>query len=341
MTGKLRGHSTAIRFVCGLAACLFAAGALLAEGYGPNTIAGKVTGPGGRFVENIEVILQNLSGYAVDSVYTNAQGEFTFRGVDNGLYHVIVNDSRYQKAEVRANVTSPLEPIARVFLSLDPRGGSSSSSPPHYTTGAHTVSVQELKAKFPDKAVKEYTKGNTKMERGDTQGAIVAFKKALAVAPGMYPALNNLGTAYLQGGQLAEAEETFRKALDADASSADLYVNLGHVYFEMRKYDQAAAALSSGLTRDPNNAFAYFFLGMTDLRIGKTIEGEVNLKKALDLNEPEVATAHLALANLYLAAHREPLARKHLESFLKVRPQDSQADHVRAVLTRLTAEDSK
>lgn len=338
MVRRSRGRSPAIRIACSLAAIICAGNSVLfGDGYGNNTINGKVTGPGGRFVENIEVRLQTQSGVPMDIVYTDAQGEFTFRSVHDGVYHVVVDDTRYRRADVSAHVSGIIDPIERVFIALEPRGDSPSAGP-QFANGSRTVSVQELKKRYSDKAVKEYTRGNTKMARGDLKGAIAAFEKAVALAPEMYPALGNLGNAYMQSGQLPGAEAAFRKALVANPDSAESYVNLGHVYLEMRKYDEATEALSRGLKRDPSDAFAYFFLGMTDLGMGKTGEGEANLKKALDLNEPEVPTAHLALANLYLTTHRVSLARQQLENFLKARPQDAQADHARDVLTRLKTE---
>ncbi|MGE5327131.1 MAG: tetratricopeptide repeat protein [Deltaproteobacteria bacterium] len=310
------------------------------DGYGTNTIIGKVTGPDGRFVGNIEVRLQTQSGVAVDVEYTDEQGGFTFRGVSDGVFHVVIDDARYQRANMTAHVSAMIEPIYRVVFSLKDRSDSPKTPAP-FAGDSQTVSVQELKKRYPDKAVKEYTRGNEKLARGDLKGAIAAFEKAVALAPEMYPALGNLGNAYLQSGRLPDAESAFEKALKANPDSAESYVNLGHVYFEMHKYSEAAGTLSRAVQRDPNSALAHFFLGMTDIGIGKMRDAEMNLRRALDLNESEVATAHLALANLYLKTQRVPQAQEQLESFLKLRPQDAQANHVRDVLARLKTEGRK
>jgi tetratricopeptide (TPR) repeat protein len=314
----------------------FSPASLWGQGSGVNTIFGKVAGPGGRPVE-VKVQLQNESGYVVDTVYTDQEGGFTFQSVRDGVYRVFVDDDRFQRTAVTAHVTTTIDPIDHVYLALEPRGG---SSPPATVNrgGPHTISARELKEKFPKGAFREYEKGNKKMEQGDVEGAIAHFEKAVALAPEMCPALNNLGNAYLQTHRAADAEAAFRKAVAADPDAPESYVNLGHVYYEMHQYDQAEDALSRGLKRDPNAALAYFFLGLTDLRTGKKHEGEANLQRALDLNDPDVVTAHLILANLYLESHRESQARKQLETFLKLRPQDPQATHIREVLARLKAE---
>jgi tetratricopeptide (TPR) repeat protein len=336
-SSRRTGHAL---LASGMFVCVFLSPACLwGQGTGTNTIHGKVAGPRGRPVE-VKVQLQNQSGYVADTVYSDSEGGFTFQSVQDGVYHVIVDDPRYRRAEASARVAANLYPITDVFISLELRSGSS-PTPPEHQGGPHTVSVQELRQKFPKKAVQEYEKGNKKLEHGDVAGAISHFEKAVALAPGMCPALNSLGNAYLETHRTADAEGAFRRAMSADPDAPDAYVNLGHAYYEMHKYDQAEDFLSRGLKRDPNAAVAYFFLGLTEMRTGKNNAGERDLKHALGLNDPGVVTAHLILANLYLETHRATQAREQLESFLKIRPQDPQAGHIREVLARLKAESTQ
>lgn len=313
---------------------------LLGVGSGPNIIRGKVTGPGGRPINEIEVRLQNQAGYVIDSTYTESTGEFIFRGVRDGIYHVIVVDDRYKRGEVSARVQQTVLSMDFVFISLEPRD-ESTSSPPAYADGSHAVSVKELKAKFPKEAVKQYEKGNSRMQHGDLEGAIEHLEKAVALAPEMYPAMNNLGTAYLQARQMDKAKAVFEKALAANPNSADSYVNLGHLYFETHQYSQAEKSLLRGLERNPGAALAYFFLGLTYEHMGKLPEAEMNLRKALDQNDPAVAMAHLVLANLFMRTDRQGKAREQLETFLRDRPNDPQADHVRQILARLKTQSAQ
>jgi tetratricopeptide (TPR) repeat protein len=343
MFGERRTLSTgtlgALLSGCALVGALTCPVSLRGQGSGVDTIRGKIAGPDGRPVA-VQVQLQNQAGYVVDTVYTNPEGEFTFQAVYDGVYRVIVDDPRYRHAEASARVAANLYPTASVFVSLESR-----DKPPTTVAGdsgnPHVVSVRELKAKFPKQAVKQYERGNKQMANGDMEGAISCFKKALAIAPGMTPALNNLGTAYLQTHRMVEAGAMFRKAVEADPDAPDSYINLGHVYYELQKYDQAKVVLAEGLKRDPAAALAYFFLGLTAVRTGETRVGEADLQKALDLNDPRVVSAHLVLADLYLRAHRVSEARQQLQSFLKIRPQDPQAGHVREVLERLKAESNQ
>lgn len=307
-----------------------------AQGSGQNTIRGKVAGPHGRGVE-VKVQLQNQAGYVVDLTYSNSDGQFAFRAVHDGTYIVLVDDPSYRRAEVSARVIWTISPVADVYLPLEARDSHVQSSP-RFDGGSSTVSVKELKAKFPKKAVKQYEKGNARMQRGDAPGAIAHYQKALEIAPRMYPVLNNLGNAYLQTGQMDQAEVAFRKALATDATSAEACINLGHLYYETRHNAEAEKFLLRGLEHDPQAALGYFFLGLTYVRLGKIQEARKNLEKSLIGGNPRVAQAHLILAELFMKAHEFAQARKQLETYLEIRPQDPQADHIRAVLSQLKAE---
>ena len=341
MAGKPEKVPSFVRFACSeLAWVLFVCVALWpailsAQKTGAHIILGKVAGPDGRGVQ-VRVVLQNEIGVEMDETYSNLEGRFNFRYLEKGSYLVVVDDPSYRRAEARAefNTTSL---VASVYISLKPRASPEKRSPP-FESGSSTVSINELRTKFPKKAVKQYEKGNASLQRGDAQGAIPHFEKALELAPDMYPVLNNLGNAYLQTRQMDRAEATLRKAIAADPAAVDPLVNLGHLYYETQKYGQAEEVLLRGLTKDPQATLAYFFLGLTYVRQGKLPAAIQNLQKSLIGGDPRVAQAHLILANLFMSSREFAKAREHLETYLKIRPADPQADHIREVLSQLRAE---
>ena len=324
----------ALRAIALLVCALLSPSFLAGQGSGQDTIRGRVSGPGGRPVE-VKVQLQNQAGYVVDTVFSDSQGDFTFETVRDGVYHVFVEDERFRRAEVTAHVLSTIMPSDIVFLNLEPRAGNTTSSPAN-PNGRQTISVKELKTKYPKGAVKEYEKGNSKMVGGDAKGAIPHYEKALTLAPKMYLVLNNLGNAYLQTRDMAKAEDVFLQAVAADSEAADPYLNLGHLYYETRHYARAEQMLREGLRRDPRAAMGFFFLGLTEARTGKVQEAETNLQEALEQDDPRVVSAHLVLAELYMDSQPSK-AREQLEEYLKIRPEDPQADRIRQALARLKA----
>lgn len=308
---------------------------LPAQKTGAHIILGKVVGPDGRGVQ-VRVVLQNEIGIVIDEIYSNSEGHFDFRYLEKGSYLVVVDDPSYRRAETRTdfNTTSL---VASVNISLKPHDSPEKRSPP-FESGSSTVSLKELRSKYPKKAVREYEKGNASLQHGDAKVAIPHYEKALKLAPEMYPVLNNLGNAYLQVRQMDQAEATFRKAIAADPAAVDPVLNLGHLYYETQNYRQAEEVLLRALNKDPHVALAYFFLGLTYVRLGKSQAAIENLQKSLIGGDPRVAQAHLILANFFMRSRDFAKAREHLETYLKVQPGDPQADHIREVLSQLKAE---
>ena len=325
------------RVVLGIGAVLWAVSwalPLRGQGTGRDTIYGKVTGPDGRPVE-IEVRLQEVTRTVVNSAYSDSNGEFAFQGVADGVYYVTVESDLYQPAEVQTHVEFSVSPQVHILVPLISRSPRTSQPQQGFGNSPHVVSLQELLAKFPKKAVKAYEKGNKQLQNGDREGAIRSYQRALALAPGMYPALNNLGNAHLQGREMGQAEAAFRQALALDPGDPEPYINLGHLFFETRRYPEAEDHLRKGLNLNPNSPLGLFFLGATCIRLGNWSAAEANLQKALAQNDPAVAVAHLELATLYLKTRRRENARRELEAFLKEQPQAPQAEQVRQMLVRL------
>ena len=68
---------------------------------------------------------------------------------------------------------------------------------------------------------------------GDQEGAIAAFKRALAVQQGYAGAHSNLGAIYRQRGQNGEAVQSFRRALALNPDLAEANANLRETYREV------------------------------------------------------------------------------------------------------------
>jgi len=309
-----------------------------AQGIGQNTIRGKVTGPDGGAVE-VEVKLLEVTRTVIASTRSDSNGGFTFQAVADGVYFVTVDSDAYQHAEVSTHVEWPVNPSSDAFISLTPRVPSKPGPPNGYRSGAKAISIQALQARFPKQAVKAYEKGNAEAARGNREAAIRSYQRALALAPRMYPALNNLGNAYLQGKEMVKAEAAFREAMILEPAEGEPYINLGHLRFENKQYEEAEQFLSRGLVLSPDSSMGLFFLGSTYARLENWERAESNLQKALAGNDPAIAVAHLELANVYLKTHRRTRALREFDAFLKESPQGPLAGQVRQALARLKQSD--
>lgn len=77
------------------------------------------------------------------------------------------------------------------------------------------------------------------------------YQQVLAMEPGHYEALNNLGLALLEQGRLAEAGALIRQALQLRPDSADALFNLCKVLIDEGSYELAIARLDQILAQTP------------------------------------------------------------------------------------------
>ena len=95
----------------------------------------------------------------------------------------------------------------------------------------------------------------------DAAKAIDPLKKAIALTPSS-TAYNDLGIAYTNLDQYANAASAFEQAARLSPSNANIGLNLGFAYLKLQKYDKAIAALRETLRLKPDFADAANQLGM-------------------------------------------------------------------------------
>ncbi len=79
---------------------------------------------------------------------------------------------------------------------------------------------------------------------------------------------NNLGIAYLDQLQYADAMHAFEQVVKLRPDYADGYTNIGLTYIEWEKYSSARPSLEKALELSPNNARALYYLALVERREG-------------------------------------------------------------------------
>jgi len=92
--------------------------------------------------------------------------------------------------------------------------------------------------------------GNQLIRSGKLRDAIIQYRKAVDLAPGMAPAWNNLGVAYMGLGQIGKAESSFRKALKIDDTYALAWYNLGALYEKEGSFKKAVDTYEKAIRLD-------------------------------------------------------------------------------------------
>jgi tetratricopeptide (TPR) repeat protein len=304
------------------------------------TIVGQLRVARNGFLPNNVLVVLQARGAQVSTKYADGEGKFYFEGLPGNVYHVLIQEKGFQPLDIGVNVNPLVQHIAYVYPELVPV---EEQAKPRKTAGdvkgsnPAMVDPATLLSRFPKEAQKHYEKATELQQEGKQRAAMEEYRKALAIAPDMYFARNNLGSLYLQDQQFENAEAQFREVIEKNRADANAYFNLANVFLLTKRLDEATNFIQQGMTREPQSAFGHFLMGSVMLQKGTHDEAEKQLHAALE-QDPAMANAHLALANLYLQQKRNTDVVEELQSFLQQAPDSSYAPHARELLKKLRSE---
>lgn len=144
---------------------------------------------------------------------------------------------------------------------------------------------------------------------------------------------NNLGIAYLDQLQYADALAAFERVVKLRPDYADGQINIGLTNIEWEKYSAARASLQKALILDPNNARALYYLALVERREGRTDQELLDLESVVE-QYPQSRDARQELGISFYQQHRYEDARKQFETLQAIDPDDLAAHYNLAVLYR-------
>ena len=113
---------------------------------------------------------------------------------------------------------------------------------------------------------------------------------------------NNLGIAYLDQLQYADALRAFEQVVKLRPDYADGYINLGLNYIEWEKYSAARGSLEKALALSPDNARALYYLALVERREGHFDAEIADLQKVVE-QYPQSRDARRELGISYYQQH--------------------------------------
>lgn len=168
------------------------------------------------------------------------------------------------------------------------------------------------------------------VQSGELARAVVAYRKALEIAPDDAAVLRNLGLTFIYAQQWDSALVVVRRSLAADPSQSLGWVNLGVAFENRGQLDSAESAYRRALAIQPQQALAIFNLGNVELRRGDQAGALEWYERAAAL-DPTIPRVHVALAGLYAQRGELDHARTAAARGLRFHPDDD-------VLRRIAAE---
>jgi len=167
--------------------------------------------------------------------------------------------------------------------------------------------------------------------QGDSESAVLAFCKAIALNPNYSPAYNNLGLILRNTERLAEAEACFRRAIDLNPDDPSTYNNLGLVLMDLGHLDKAEDCFHRAIELNPHQPQFYNNLGTMWEEKSCLPEAQAAYCRAIELDSyyPE---AHYNMGGLFRLTKHIDEAEIHLRHALTLRPNYSEATLALALL---------
>lgn len=125
---------------------------------------------------------------------------------------------------------------------------------------------------------------------GDTEGALAAYDRAIAISPDYVPARWRKGLVLLDRGDLDAADAAFRVALNLSPRDAAALTGVARVAIARGRFGEAVEQLTQRLDTAPADRYAYQLLATAYRGLGRTRDAE-DAGAAGASGEPEFADA--------------------------------------------------
>jgi len=296
-----------------------------------STLIVRLTYENGRSAPgNLRVELISAFGGAVATATTSGMGSasVTFQHVGAGKYKLQVTelDGSHIDSDIFDVVRN--EAMHTEFMHL------AREAPQQKSATEPTVAASDMNV--PDKAKKEFTKGNESLETKSWADAKDHFERAIELYPQYAAAHSSLGIAYASLGQGAKAVAAFQKALKLDEHQTAANIYLGQFYYDNQKFAEAAPYLERAAAAEPENPQLLTALANAELKTGKLDAALANARKVHSIpDHQKFAAAHIIAAQILNSRGRKETTMEEYRLFLKEDPQSQFAPRVRDALAKL------
>ena len=304
-----------------------AAGALLAQESNNHSITGVVREERTNDpISSATVEISRMGVQVVTPVFSGMEGEFLFRGLEEGEYVISAKKDGFNSVSVDVLVLRTGLPNVRISLS---RTAPASGVDPGGPISSHQLQV-------PHKARAAYEKGRRLLEdENNPSASIPAFEKAVKLLPSYYEAYTELGIANYHLGRVPAAEALLKKAVEVSEGKyvEPLYL-LADLYNSQGKYQQAEPLARQAIALDDSVWDNFFELARSLVGLKRAAEAETTALRAHDL-APKNPQVFLVLANVHVLEENYHAAVQDFDAYLELEPNAPNNEAVRRTRDRL------
>jgi tetratricopeptide (TPR) repeat protein len=150
------------------------------------------------------------------------------------------------------------------------------------------------------------------------------YRKVLALAPEDQAALRQLGTIYVDQGQIIQAYPLLKKFADLQPDDPKIQLKLGLIYLTGRDYTQARDAASQILEKQPDNDQALLLLADASRSPDDIADARKRIQSLQEKGQDR-GSYHLALASLDVRQNEQPRAESELKTAVNLDPKSAEA----------------
>lgn len=174
-------------------------------------------------------------------------------------------------------------------------------------------------------AIQYYTKYTSLSEQGG-QGRPDFTTLIVDTYGSQMQAWNNIGTSYVELGQLDRAAEAFRKAISYNNKDPLYYENLARTFLKQKKYDELSKVLEEAVNMGVATAPMYYQLSDIYRSQGKVNQAIEYLMKSLDIDKSSVKY-RVCLGELIMSQGRIEEAENLYKEAAALAPSDPEILH--------------
>ena len=279
----------------------------------------------------IHVRLESAEGGAEADLDTVQGGKCQFVQTTSGVFVVRISERTYKEVSSRVElIASPRAYVTLNLIPLKKEPAPEVAAPPADPTDS--VSVKDLA--IPEPARLEFSKGEEAMRAKNADESVKHFQKAIKIYDAYPQAYRMLGDTLVEKQQWPEAETALKRSIELQPDMAPAYFDLGALRNQTKNYAGAEEVLKKGLELTPDATVGKYELAKTYWALGRWQDAAplaTDTVKAL----PDLAAAHVLLANIRLKQRDGAGALDEYQEYLRIEPQGTMAPQVRDMVDRL------
>jgi tetratricopeptide (TPR) repeat protein len=145
----------------------------------------------------------------------------------------------------------------------------------------NVVLWEKTASQVPNNPIVQYQLGSAYRDAGELADAEQAYAQALWLHPAFVEALNNLGVINEKQGDLNEAEGYLVQGLAIRPTASDLHHNLGVVYTKQGKLEEALEVYGRAVRLDPTDAQVRFNMAEVYVKLGDNYVTDGKIEEAI------------------------------------------------------------